>query len=795
MSADHPSWQPFDPIAGSVPEALGALAAGGGDPRVIALLRMPGIDSWWGAEAAVGIARAWGESGDAVLLSDLDLRDPKLHEVLGHENGQGVSDILLYGVSVQHAAFASEMGSFLVVTAGTPVADPEAVLAHPRWEAVTRGLRETGATVLLHLPADLPGASSVLSRADHVVVFAADASGAEGVEGAIAVLGPLVEEPAGALDVDEPETVEEPATVEEPVDMDEPPVVDESVGFEYPDEVLDTPEPVDEPVESIDVAEEISDAVIEAVTDEYDESADQAVEEPEAAEEEVLEPLVDADAPGEPPGKEPALVEEATPGSTEGGFGDFTLDEPAAPAEEAEVGGGEYDFDGLDGGQYTHVDGAPSGDEESSSFDATGLDDMAPEEPEVEVTPMEGIETMDRVEPISDDGDSAHDESAAEEPSFDIGEGLELEAPEISVDPPAPDPEPTPADADDPFEGLGSGGGVFDVERSSLAADVAAPDDTTMMSGIERGGDMADEAPYAPDLEAGDIDVVDAATEAMRVETPAVPEEPEPESEAYDSAEFGEDTDEVEDDGELQVQPERKMSGLDKLASRRKWQERRRVLLTTVAAIVVLGGGGWGLAFLGIVDVPGITPASRLSSAIPAPVRLDGEQPTTQIVSHSLLINLYRTPETPRAMVPTLAERLPGTLFFYTPMEMDERVQYVLFAGAAYSAVQADSLKLPLAAVLDRQNPDDWRVRATPYAFFFGEYSGAAGVAARIEELAALAIPAYALDVDYADGRTAVRVYAGAFSDEFDAQPLAAVISESGMSGIPLIERRGRLPE
>jgi hypothetical protein len=210
---------------------------------------------------------------------------------------------------------------------------------------------------------------------------------------------------------------------------------------------------------------------------------------------------------------------------------------------------------------------------------------------------------------------------------------------------------------------------------------------------------------------------------------------------------------------------------------------------------VVLGGGGYGLAFVGIVEVPGITPASRLSSAIPAPVRLDGEQPTTPIVSHSLLINLYRTPETPPAMVPTLAERLPGTLFFYTPMEMDERVQYVLFAGAAYSAVQADSLKQLLAAVLDRQNPDDWLVRVTPYAFFLGEFSGAASVAARIEELAALSIPAYALDVDYADGRTAVRVYAGAFSDEFDAQPLAEVMYESGMSDIPLIERRGRLPE
>ncbi len=322
---------------------------------------------------------------------------------------------------------------------------------------------------------------------------------------------------------------------------------------------------------------------------------------------------------------------------------------------------------------------------------------------------------------------------------------------------------------------------------------MAAPTDTSMMSGIEHGAGVEEQLPPAPtEFEDDDLGVVDAATDAMPVETPAV-DEPVSEPSAFD--EPGEDTDQFEDDGELQIQTERKMSGLDELERRRKWQERRRVLLTAVAATVILGGGGYGLAFFGIVDVPGITPANRMSGAVPAPVQLDGAQPTTPIASHSLLINSYRTPELPEALVPTLAERLPGMLFFYTPLEVDERVQYVLFAGAAYNAVQADSLKQPLIVVLDRRSSDDWLVRATPYAFLLGEYDGTARVAARIEELAALSIPSYALRVDYADGRTALRIYAGAFANEFDAQPLAAAISESGMSDVPLIERRGRLPE
>lgn len=719
MSADLPNWQPFDPSEGSIPEVMATLAAGGGEPQIIALLMMPGIDGRWGAEAAVGIARAWGETGESVLLSDLDLREPRLHEVLGHENRQGVSDILLYGVSVQHATFASEMGSFLVATAGTPVADPEVVLAHPRWEAVTRGLHDSGVSLLLHLPSDLPGASSLLARADHVVVFAADASGAEGVDRAIAVLGPPLEEPLEVA----PELAPE----------------------------LD----VDEPVEAIDVAEDISDAVIEAVTD------------------------------------EPAVVEEVSHESAEEGFGDFSLHEPATPVEETDVDGGEFNLDGFGGGQFAHSGDGP-GEEESSAFNAT---------------PLDGLETMDTVEPMSVEGgpadgdsdDSSDDSSDDQEPSFDIGDGLELEAPELPVvDSPPVVPDPDSLTADDGLEGVEPDVGVFEVERSSLADDMVAPTDTSMMFGVEHGAGVAEQLPPAPtDFEGDDIGVVDAGTEAVPVETPAVaePASEAPTSDDEFSDEPGEDTEQVAADGELRVQPERKMSGLDELERRRKWKERRRVLLTAVAASVILGGGGYGLAFFGIVDVPGITPANRMSGAVPAPVQLDGAQPTTPIVSHSLLINSYRTPDRPQGLVPTLAARLPGTLFFYTPLEVDERVQYVLFAGPAYNAVQADSIKQLLSVVLDRQDPDDWLVRATPYAFFFGEYDGAARVAARIEELAAVAIPSYALRVDYADGRTAVRVYAGAFTDEFNAQPMAAAISESGMSAVPLIERRGRLPE
>jgi len=237
------------------------------------------------------------------------------------------------------------------------------------------------------------------------------------------------------------------------------------------------------------------------------------------------------------------------------------------------------------------------------------------------------------------------------------------------------------------------------------------------------------------------------------------------------------------------------MSGLDELERRRKWGNRRRVFLTVVAALTVLGGGGYGLAFLGIVDVPGITPADRLSNAFQAPVQLDGPQPTTAIMTHSLLVNVYRTDETPLGVVLALRDRLPAMLFFYAPLEVEERIQYALFAGPGYNAVQTDSLKGILAPVLDRQNPDEWVVRETSYAFFFGEYEGASEAQDRVDGLLGREIPSYTLQVDYPDGSSGYRVYGGAYGDEFQAVTMGELLRDQGITEIILTERRGKRPE
>ena len=243
--------------------------------------------------------------------------------------------------------------------------------------------------------------------------------------------------------------------------------------------------------------------------------------------------------------------------------------------------------------------------------------------------------------------------------------------------------------------------------------------------------------------------------------------------------------------------PERRRSykGLARLERRRKRNVFVRQVLTGLFTLLIVGGGGFAVAYYGYVNIPGITPAERVRSYVPPPVILPGPTPRSPVMSHALLVDSWFTMETPLTTADALRSRLPNLLFFVTPVEEDGARQFALFVGPAYSAVEANALKDPLAVVMDRLDPNDWTVRDAPYAFYFGEYDTAVNAQGRIQALAAASIPAYALQVDYPDGATGVRVYGGAFSDEFQAVEMGRMINDADIGGMVLTFRRGNLPE
>ncbi len=191
-------WHFFDPDSGSIPDAARpSVLPGGGKGRIVVLAATPhSARNDWACRATVEIARAWAHSGLRIFLMDLGLEEPRLHEALGMENVEGVSDAFAYGASVQRIARPALDGAIFFASAGTVTADAESVLSHRRWTDLAGGFSEADATLLLYLPVRTPGADRILSLATDVILFAGqgenpdDALGPASIK-VVSLLGPM----------------------------------------------------------------------------------------------------------------------------------------------------------------------------------------------------------------------------------------------------------------------------------------------------------------------------------------------------------------------------------------------------------------------------------------------------------------------------------------------------------------------------------------------------------------------------------------------------------------------------
>jgi len=155
----------------------------------------------WAPAAAVDLVRSWSGDEQRLVLIDAGLEQPSLHAAVDLPNHEGLSDATLHGASVGRVSRPIEGGGFLLVTAGTPVADASAVVRSPRWYRLTAGMAEAGVTLVLYLRDGDSSTAAFLGSASDIVVLAP-----EGDDGPSAVrdLEPLVRAvtgPAGGAPV------------------------------------------------------------------------------------------------------------------------------------------------------------------------------------------------------------------------------------------------------------------------------------------------------------------------------------------------------------------------------------------------------------------------------------------------------------------------------------------------------------------------------------------------------------------------------------------------------------------
>jgi hypothetical protein len=199
----HPSRHPYDP-GDPYPERTFD-----GDCPLLVLLAAPDADAEWAAQAALSLARQWADRGERVFLADLAFSRPRLHGALGMPNGEGMSDLFLYGASLRRIARVAPDG-FFFASAGTPITSGRKVLRSTRWGVLTRGFAKAGAHLVVFLPSDEPGSSEVLSHAERVLLLsgpngqkALDAAGpsADRVAGVYSPRTPRASGPAAAAGV------------------------------------------------------------------------------------------------------------------------------------------------------------------------------------------------------------------------------------------------------------------------------------------------------------------------------------------------------------------------------------------------------------------------------------------------------------------------------------------------------------------------------------------------------------------------------------------------------------------
>ena len=691
MNPKNQAWQPLDPASGSLPpEIESALGDTDSLPAFVVILVDSEIDRDWGAQASLAVAKKWAASGHRVILADGCLDRPVLHEAVGVENGEGVSDMVLYGASARR--FAGRVDDRLMLApAGTPVVEVADVLKHVKWDMMISGCREVGATLVFHVSTGTPGVEAMTERAEGVLVLAPASKDVGAILGSasgplIAVLGPANgDAPVVAIEEEEGDV----AVVEE---LSGPPEVEISE-VEAPEvEALEVEAPE---VEALEVeAPEVEALEVEALE----------VEAPEVKEDDEAALSVEA-VPGVPDGEAPPA---------------FSIDDlPELPASAGEDGETPdvFSVTGLEGAQYGEGDSSEVGAESSALDSGTDLDVASRPDGDVE-DPAEGRDVAEAVAAGADTSLGGED--------FEAGAGIGFE------------------DAKEDVEGISP----------------PEPAGAVVGDGIDFGElDFGETEPGSTSDSLSELVVEEAAPEA---DVEAAPSRRRP-----------------------------RYRGLARLERRRKRAVFVRQALTGLLTILIVGGGGFAAAYYGWVTIPGIT---RVRSYVPPPVALPGPVTQTAIMSHVLMINSWFEIETPLSTTDALRSRLPDLLFFVTPLEVEGALQFALYVGPAYSAVEADALKDPVAVVLDRLDPSDWSVLNAPYAFFFGEYDSVTNAEGRIQALARISIPGYSLQVAYPDGTTGVRVYGGAFSDEFQAADMGRMVSDGDVGGMVLTSRRGTLP-
>jgi cell division septation protein DedD len=175
----------FDPTSGVASPAFEeSLRSWAATPVVLLAVGPLAQRGGWAADAAILLADTLAASGERVVLADLSLDRPELHELVGTENIEGLTDVFLFGASLEHVTLKLPAHAFELVPAAPFTPDAEEILTHRRWSMVFEEFAASKTRLILYLPITIDGTGALSDRVGHTVVLA-DRWEAESVRAAL----------------------------------------------------------------------------------------------------------------------------------------------------------------------------------------------------------------------------------------------------------------------------------------------------------------------------------------------------------------------------------------------------------------------------------------------------------------------------------------------------------------------------------------------------------------------------------------------------------------------------------
>lgn len=160
----------------------------------------------------------------------------------------------------------------------------------------------------------------------------------------------------------------------------------------------------------------------------------------------------------------------------------------------------------------------------------------------------------------------------------------------------------------------------------------------------------------------------------------------------------------------------------------------------------------------------------------------------SELLPYSVQVRAYTTLDAAREQMEESQQDLDSVAFFVSPEEIQGILYFRILSGLAADTAAATSLRDRLvdAGAIEEEDATGSLslVQFTPLAFELGEFETPSAAAGRADELWSLQIPTYPAAIDYSDGSTRWRLYAGAYADSASASGLREMLETAGIEPV-----------